>query len=133
MPDEKLLEERTTASIISAFYEVYNTLGFGFLEQTYSLALERELRARGHAVSREYTIVVYYKGEPLNRHRLDFVVDEKVVVENKSTVRLPLYTKRQTFDYLRASDFKVGLVLHFGPTPAFHRVVHTRKASRRDD
>ena len=82
-------------------------------------------------MSREYTIVVYYKGEPLNRHRLDTVVDEKVVVESKSSVRLPSYSKRQTLDYLRASELNVGLVLHFGPTPAVHRVVYTRPRPER--
>jgi GxxExxY protein len=68
-----------------------------------------------------------YKGEPLIRHRLDMVVDEKVVVETKSTVRLPLFSKRQTLNYLRASSLTVGFVLHFGPVADFHRLVHTRK------
>jgi GxxExxY protein len=127
MRGDELLEDRTSAGIIGAFYAVYNTLGFGFLEQAYSLALERELLARGHTVSREFTVIVMYKGEPLIRHRLDMVVDEKVVVETKSTVRLPLFSKRQTLNYLRASSLTVGFVLHFGPVADFHRLVHTRK------
>ena len=53
MPDTQLLEEQLTHAVIGAFYEVYNTLGYGFLEQVYLAALERELRARGHAVGRE--------------------------------------------------------------------------------
>ena len=51
-PRPRLLHEQISRSIIGCFYEVYNTLGFGFREHLYSLALERELRARGHKVAR---------------------------------------------------------------------------------
>lgn len=80
-----LVEEELTRSIIGAFYEVYNTLGFGFLEHIYIMALERELRARGHHVDREVSVRVMYKGEQLSCQRLDMVVDGKVIVETKST------------------------------------------------
>ena len=89
MTGNELLERRTAAGIIGAFYEVYNRLGFGFLENVYTLALERELVERGHVVSREVTVTVSYKGKPLTTYRLDMVVDERVVVENKSTSVFP--------------------------------------------
>ena len=53
MARNELIEERLTHSVIGAFYEVYNTLGYGFLEHLYKAALERELRDRGHRVGRE--------------------------------------------------------------------------------
>jgi GxxExxY protein len=84
----KLIHEALTRSVIGAFYEVYNQLGFGFLEHIYMKALERELRARGHKVAREVWVTVYYKGEELGRQRVDMVVDEKLVVEGKSTYEL---------------------------------------------
>lgn len=133
MSDEVLLERRTTKAIIGAFYEVYNTLGYGFLEQVYSLALEQELLERGHTVSREVTIPISYKGRQITTHRLDMIVDEKVVVENKSTVVLPPFTKRQTLNYLRASGIEVGLILHFGPQARFLRVVHSHQHKRAPD
>src|SRR5688572_14117781 len=102
MIDDPLLERSITSAIIGAFYEVYNSLGFGFLEQVYSLALEQELLERGHTVRREVMISIVYKGKALTTHRLD-MVDEKVVVENKSTVVLPPFSRRQTLNYLRAS------------------------------
>jgi GxxExxY protein len=49
----ELLEETLTRSVIGAFYELYNTLGFGFLEHLYVMALERELLVRGHRVARQ--------------------------------------------------------------------------------
>lgn len=128
MTGNELLEHKTTAAIVGAFYEVYNSLGYGFLEHAYSLALEQELLDRGHRVRREVTFTIQYKGRPLTTHRLDMVVDEKVVVENKSTAVLPPFSKRQALNYLRASGMEVGLVLHFGPEPKFLRVVHSKEA-----
>src|SRR5258708_34354142 len=119
----ELLEERLTESIIGAFYEVYNVLGFGLLERFYASALARELIARNHHVAREFPVQVHYKGESLGRHRLDMVVDEKVVVETKSTLELHASAARQCFSYLRASGLEVGLVLHFGPEPNVKRLV----------
>jgi GxxExxY protein len=127
MTDDQLRERRTTAAIIGAFYEVYNRLGYGFLEHVYSLALERELVERGHTVDREVVVTVFYKGKPLTTHRLDMVVDQRVVVENKSTSRLPAFARRQALNYLRASTMEVGLILHFGPAAKFHRIVQTHR------
>jgi GxxExxY protein len=63
MKRRTLIQEELTGSVIGAFYEVYNTLGFGFGEHIYSLALERELRRRGHQVGREVSVIVFYKGD----------------------------------------------------------------------
>jgi GxxExxY protein len=126
MPRRLLIHHELTQSIIAAFYEVYNTLGFGFLEHVYMAALERELRARGHQVAREVWVTVFYKGEPLRKQRLDMVVDETVTVEGKSTVELRAHDLRQLQNYLFATDFQVGLLLHFGPEPKVHRLVSTR-------
>jgi len=126
-----LVEGKLTHSVIGAFYEVYNTLGFGFLEHIYKAALERELLARGHRVAREVYVLVMYKEEPLATQRLDMIVDEKLVIEIKSTVQLPAAAQRQTYNYLRATSLEVGLVLHFGLEPKFYRLVdlHHRMAT----
>jgi GxxExxY protein len=60
MKTRAIIHEQLTHSVIGAFYEVYNTLGFGFLEHIYKLALERELRDRGHTIRRERLVTVYY-------------------------------------------------------------------------
>jgi|SRR5687768_12973844 len=130
MNEDLLLERRTTAGVIGAFYEVYNRLGYGFLEHVYSLALERELVERGHSVAREVIVTIYYKGKPLTRQRLDMVVDDKVVVENKSTYVLPSSTRTQILNYLKASTLEVGLILHFGPAAEFYRIVQTHRPAR---
>ncbi|MFN2567140.1 MAG: GxxExxY protein [Gemmatimonadaceae bacterium] len=117
-----LAEERRTHSIIGAFFDVYNTLGFGFLEHVYVLALERELLARGHRVAREMSVRVMYKGEELCTQRIDMVVDDTVVVETKSTFDLHPSAQRQLYSYLRASNLEIGLLFHFGREAKFYRL-----------
>jgi GxxExxY protein len=119
----ELIEEALTRSVIGAFYDVYNTLGYGFLEHLYVLALERELISRGHKVSREFGVRVMYKGDELGVQRLDMIVDDKLVVETKSTHELHKFATRQVYNYLKATKLEVGLLLHFGPEPKFYRLI----------
>lgn len=125
MPNVELIQVDTTGDVIGAFYEVYNALGFGFLEHVYSLALERELMSRGRLVGKEVSVPIFYKGDTITSQRVDMIVDEKVVVEIKSTYVLPPTAKRQTLNYLRATNLEVALLLHFGPDAKFYRLVHS--------
>ena len=119
----QLIHEPLTRSVIGAFFEVYNALGFGFLEQVYVLAMERELVARGHQVTREVAVRVCYKGVALGTQRLDMIVDDVLILETKSTYDLHRAATRQLYNYLRATNLEVGLVLHFGPEPKFYRMI----------
>lgn len=89
MARDELIEERLTDSIIGAYFEVYNRLGYGFFEAAYTRALMIELADRGHHVAREVAVDLYYKGHNIGRQRVDLIVDEKVIVEIKSTEILP--------------------------------------------
>ena len=104
-----------TAQIISAAQEVHRTLGPGFEEVIYQRALARELAAHGLEFQREAWIDVHYKGEKVGRKRVDFVIDE-VMVEIKARGALEPVHFTQTLSYLRASGYKVGLLLNFGAT-----------------
>jgi GxxExxY protein len=128
---EGLLEERLTKSIIGCFYEVYNTFGPGLLEKAYAEALALELELRGHVVQREVPTDVWYKGVVVARYKMDRVVDGRVIVEVKSTQRLSREDSRQLLNYLRATRWEVGLLLHFGPQPTFYRMVSTNRDSRK--
>jgi len=79
----RLFEERLTHSVIGAFFEVYNTLGFGFLEHVYVMALERELIERRHRVAREVSVPVFYKMFDLAEQRPDMIVDNRLIVEGE--------------------------------------------------
>ena len=124
MPRTSLFEERLTHSVIGAFFEVYNTLGFGFLEHVYLMALERELIERKHRVGREVSVRVFYKGHELAEQRLDMIVDENLVVEIKSTQELHKSANRQVYNYLRSTNLEIGLLLHFGPEAHVQRVLY---------
>lgn len=124
-----LLEAKRVHSIIGAFWAVYNYFGYGLSERVYSGALVCELHDRGHVVERELSIEVQYKGRRVAGQRLDMVVDDKIVVEIKATERLCPADRMQLLNYLRASKFEVGVLLHFGPMPRFERYVdHPKRA-----
>lgn len=120
---EHLLQSDLSRSIISAFYTVYNYFGYGLAESVYSGALEYELTRRGHTVERELSVQVRYLDRIVAWQRLDMVVDGQVVVENKAVERLPPYAARQLLNYLRATRYRIGLLLHFGPEPKVRRLV----------
>jgi GxxExxY protein len=122
-----LYEEALTESAIGAFFYVYNTLGFGFLENVYVNALQYELTERGHKVARQFGVCVRYKGRAIARPRLDLVVDNKLVIEIKSAYDLHPAASRQLYNYLRATDLEVGLLLHFGPKPRIERLISVNR------
>lgn len=124
---DELLDRETTHQVIGAFFEVYKTLGFGFLEHVYREALERELIERARTVQKEVLVPVWYKAAVISSQRVDLIVDGKVVVEIKSTEMLAPAASRQLLNYLRATSYEVGLLLHFGPKPRFSRMVHSQK------
>ena len=119
-----LLEEKLTRSAIGAFFTVHKTLGFGFLEKVYSRAMQVELEYRGHHVVREYPVTIRYRGVDIGHHRVDLLVDNKLVIESKATEQLPRDFTRQLYNYLRATPFEVGLFLHFGRGANFYRIVY---------
>ncbi|HEX6051814.1 MAG TPA: GxxExxY protein [Gemmatimonadaceae bacterium] len=118
-----VLEKELTNTIIGAFYAVYNALGYGFLESVYARSLLLELRRRGIRALREVGVDVYYLGEPVGRFRTDLIVESRVIVEVKGGQSLGRTDREQLLNYLRCSNLEVGLLMHFGPRPAFQRVV----------
>jgi len=102
-----------TARIIAAATEVHRTLGPGFEEVIYQRALALELPAHDLEFGREVWINVHYKGEQVGRKRVDFVIDE-VLVEIKAKAALEEVDFVQTLSYLKASGYRVGLLLNFG-------------------
>ncbi len=86
------------------------------------MALEHELRSRGHHVAREVSVRVFYKGLELASQRLDMIVDSVLIVETKAALRLEKSAARQLYNYLRATNLQAGLLFHFGPGPSFFRI-----------
>ena len=102
-----------TEKIIGAAIEVHRTLGPGLLEVTYEAALAIELRTRSLEFQRQLVVPVSYKGEPIGEHRLDFVVENAVILELKSVERFDPLFEAQLLTYLRLTGKRRGLLLNF--------------------
>ncbi len=114
-----MLHSEITEKIIKAFFKVYNTLGYGFLEKIYENALIIELKKMGFHISQQYNIKVYYDGKIVGDYFADIIVDNNVIVELKAAEGLREEHKTQLINYLKATDKEVGLLLNFGQTPEF--------------
>jgi GxxExxY protein len=113
-----------TDKIISAFYTVYNTLGYGFLEKVYRNAMTIELRKQGLVVVPEAPIHVYYDGQVVGEYFADLLVADAVLVELKATRQLADQHEAQLLNYLKATPYEVGLLLNFGPKPEMRRKIY---------
>jgi GxxExxY protein len=121
-----------TDKIISAFYKVYNSLGYGFLEKVYENALIIELKDRGMMAVPQAQIQVFYKGNTVGEYYADIVVEDKIIVEIKAGRDLAPEHEAQLLNYLKATDMEVGLLLNFGPEPQVKRKLfnNDRKTSK---
>ena len=112
-----------TESIIKIFYNVYNTLGYGFLEKIYENAMMIEFRTACIPAESQSPIEVVYEGEIVGEYFADIKVDNKVIVELKASKSLTPDHHAQLLNYLKATDIEVGLLLNFGPKPEISRKV----------
>jgi len=124
--DRNFLYKELSEKIIGAFYAVYDEMGYGFLEKVYELALVKELELRNIPAENQVTIKINYKNEYLCDYVLDTIVDRKIILELKAAESLANIHTAQLLNYLKATDFKVGLLLNFGPKPEFKRFVFTK-------
>lgn len=127
MRERDYLYSSLTDQIIKAFYKVYNTLGYGFLEKVYENALMLELIEMGYSIEQQKKVDVYYKDQIVGYYLSDLIVDSKVILEIKAAESLCLEHECQLINYLKASDKEVGLVLNFGFNPSFKRKIFSNK------
>jgi GxxExxY protein len=111
-----------TERIIGVFYEVYNELGFGFLESVYREAMRIALDQAGFQVEAEVPVPVSFRGRLVGVFRADLVVNGKVIVELKTAESISKAHETQVLHYLRASTMEIGLVMNFGSDARFRRV-----------
>ncbi len=122
-----MLHKEITSKIISAFYAVYNNLGYGFLEKVYENALIIELEKRGLTVRQQVPIQVYYEGKVVGEYFTDLLINDKVIVELKAVKEIIDAHEAQLVNYLKATNIEVGLLLNFGTEAKFKRKIFTQR------
>ncbi len=122
-----LIHKELTDKIIDVFYEVYNELGFGFLESVYEDAMFIALEEKGLKVNMQVPIPVWFRGRALGTFAADLVVEQAVILELKAVTRRVEAHVAQLMHYLRATEIEVGLVMNFGQHPEFKRRVFENK------
>ncbi len=119
-----------TRKIIGAAMKVHSTLGNGFQEVIYQRALVIELASWGLSFQRELEMQIYYDGQEIGTRRVDFLVEDKVMVELKALTALEDVHLAQAINYLEAYGLEVGLLINFGAKSLEHRrVVNGKKKS----
>jgi GxxExxY protein len=120
----ELQHQDATGEIIGAAFEVYNVLGYGFLEKVYQRAMQVELQARGFKAEIEAEIHVIYKDSEVGFYKADLWVNDCVLVELKVAKSYTAEDEPQLLNELKATGVKVGLLINFGRTKVeFKRMV----------
>ena len=110
--------EDESFQIRGVIHEVYREMGCGFLEAVYQECMERELTGQGIPFIAQADLYLEYKGDRLNQiYRPDFICFEKIIVEIKAVKELCNEHRAQVHNYLKATGYKLGLLVNFGHYP----------------
>jgi len=112
-----------TDLIIAVFYDVYNELGFGFLESVYRNSLRLALMDKGLTVEQEVPVTVFFRGHNVGDFRADLVVNGTILLELKTAEQIVAAHESQVLNYLRSTALELGLILNFGPKPQVRRLL----------
>lgn len=119
------LHDDLTDKIIKAYYKVYNSLGYGFLEKVYHNSLLLELRNMGMECKSQYPIKVFYAKQQVGEYYADIVVEDLIIIEIKASEILVEENEFQLINYLKATEIEIGLLLNFGKKPEVKRKIFT--------
>ena len=122
---KEMVEQEEVDEILKAFYTVYNTLGYGFLERVYQNALYVELKQRGFNCETQKKIEVYYKNQVVGEYYADMVVNGNIILELKAADCLCVEHEYQLINYLRSTNIEIGYLLNFGKHATFKRKIYT--------
>ncbi len=121
----RYLHSDITGLIIKAYYNVYNTLGYGFLEKVYENSMMIELKKQGLKCESQKQIDVFYDGQNVGTYFADIIVNDVVIIELKAVETTIKMHETQLVNYLRATEIEVGLLLNFGKEPQHKKRVLT--------
>ena len=124
--------EELTKNIIGCAMTVHSTLGNGFQEKIYQRCLQIELKESGINARRELVIPIYYRKFKVGTRRVDFFVEDKVMLELKAVIQLEDVHLAQALNYLEAYNLEVGLLINFGARSLEFKRLHNKKYKRNE-
>ncbi len=134
MSDKEYKHSDITGKIIGAAMKVHSTLGNGFQEVIYQRALDIEMNKQGLLCQRELEMPIYYDGQEIGTRRVDFFVEDKVMVEIKALTALEDVHLAQAINYLEAYGLEIGLLLNFGAKSLqYRRVINSKHLRNRSN
>lgn len=122
--------EEITKRIIAAAMKVHSTIGNGFQEVIYQRAMAIEMPFENLTFKREMEMDIYYRNEIIGTRRVDFFVEELIMVELKAVITLEDVHLAQAMNYLEAYKMEIGLLINFGSRSLQFKRVHNNKLSR---
>ena len=122
--------EEISDKIINSFYNVYNTLGYGFLERVYENAMMIDLRKAGLNCENQVPIKVFYQNEIIGEYFADILVENKIIIELKAIKHITKQDEAQILNYLSSTKIEVGLLLNFGEKPEIKRKIFDNKLKK---
>jgi GxxExxY protein len=122
-----MLYEELTRKIIGCAMEVHKELGNGFQEVIYQRALEIEMAATNLSFRREMEMDIYYRNRYVGKRRVDFFVEDKIMVELKAVIKLEDVHLNQAMNYCEAYHMEIGLLINFGARSLEFKRVHNNK------
>jgi len=128
----RLLYEELICQVKKALFNVYNKLGSGFKKNTYYKVLEQELIKLKIPFEKEKIIDVCYNNKKVKKYKPDFLIDNKVIIELKALPFIKKLEKKQVWDYLKGSNFKLALLVNFGQTELQVERIIYQKNSHQD-
>ena len=128
---KQLRDSEISEVIIGAAISVHRELGPGFLETIYEQALGVEFALRGIAFVRQKPVPLFYRDHQIGEHRLDFVVEDRIIVELKAVEALENVHFAIVRSYLKATGLADGLILNFSTIPLTLKRVRRERAFER--
>ena len=120
-----MIHQELSNKVIKAYYNVYNSLGYGFLEKVYENAFKFELESMGINVEQQKNIKVYYKEKMVGDYFADLIVEQCIILELKATESICEEHEAQLLNYLRATTIELGFLFNFGKKAEFRRKIFT--------
>ena len=126
--DDKVIYPELSYKVVGILFDVYNELGNRYQEKYYQRAVELRLKKENISYSREIPVSLKFEGESIGKYFLDFLIEDKLVLELKVKPRLAKVDYKQVRAYLHSCDLKLGILTNFyGESLEYKRILNTEK------